>query len=313
MAKPQSGWSNSQLSQGSLPRYFRYYVPKNLPERSPVVILLHGGTQSMHKVVAANSGGAQAWSELAEREKFLLIVPNGVDETGDPAGDRQNWNDCRADQATTADDVGFMRELMNWADATYTVNNRRIYATGASNGGMMAYRLGMEMPDRIAAIAAFVANLPADSECKPKNQPIPTLIANGTADPIMPWAGGTVAPDSGRVLSSQATVDYWLRVNRSDRATAQRSRLPNLNRRDQSTIDETRYPASPGGAIVLFYQVNGGGHAMPSQQYELPRVIQRRLVGLQNQDLEGAEAAWAFFKQQSQSLPVNLLPPASKK
>jgi polyhydroxybutyrate depolymerase len=185
-AQERSQWSEATLPQGSLTRYFRYYVPKNLPKNAPVVILLHGGTQSMRKVVASNSGGSQAWPDLAEREKFLLIVPNGVDPTtGDPAGDRQNWHDCRTDQASIADDVGFVRQLIDWAGQTYLVNDRRIYATGSSNGGMMAYRLGMEMPDRTAAIAAFVANLPADSECQPMNQPIPTMMANGTDDPSL--------------------------------------------------------------------------------------------------------------------------------
>ena len=48
---------------------------------------------------------------------------------------------------TMADDVGFIRELTDWVVAAYRVDSRRIYLTGASNGGMMAYRLVMGIPE----------------------------------------------------------------------------------------------------------------------------------------------------------------------
>jgi polyhydroxybutyrate depolymerase len=187
-----TGWQESTVVQsGNVTRYFRYYVPSNLPKNAAVVILLHGGTQSMRKIFGANSGGTLAWQPLAETEKFLLVVPNGVSETGDTQGDRQNWNDCRPPVAssrtrTTADDVGFIRQLVTWASTQYGIDRRRVYATGASNGGLMSYRLGIELNDQIAAVAAFIANLPAASECRNAARPIPIMMSNGTADPLMP-------------------------------------------------------------------------------------------------------------------------------
>jgi polyhydroxybutyrate depolymerase len=306
--RPNSpGWHENSLEQtqpNQLTRSFRYYVPQDLPANAPVVILYHGGTQSMSKIFQGNAGGSQAWQPLADKEKFLLLVPNGVNpETGSGQGDRQNWNDCRpaiagTRTATTADDVNFTRQLIAWAGNTQQIDPRRIYATGASNGGEMSYRVAIELGDKIAGAAAFIANMPTQNECKATTQPVPMMLMNGTDDPLMPWSGGVVAGDAGEVLSTQATLDYWLKVNRSDIRRRESQPLANPNLTDKSSITETRYPAGLQGAEVLFYQVEGGGHAMPSIAYPVSRIAQRRVIGMQNRDVEGAEVAWEFLKRQ---------------
>jgi polyhydroxybutyrate depolymerase len=300
---PVPGWHEGSIQQNKVTRYFRYYVPKNLPDRAPVTLLFHGGGQSMRKLFQSNAGGTQAWEPLAEKQKFLLVVPNGINpETGDAKGDKQNWNDCRKPIAgtgtnTTADDVGLTRQLIDWAAKNYQIDNKRVYATGSSNGGLMSYRVAIEMSDRIAAVSAFIANMPADSECKPAARSVPIMITNGTEDPVIPWAGGDMLGGGGEVLSFQETLKYWLRVNRSAPRSVKINQLPDLDRTDGSYITTMFYPATRSGADVLFYSVVGGGHTMPSIEYEVPRFIQRRLLGRQNHDLEGAKAAWDFLSR----------------
>jgi polyhydroxybutyrate depolymerase len=303
-AQRPTGWQEGTLTQGTITRYFRYYVPRDLPRNAPVVILLHGGTQSMRRIFEPRAGGTQAWPPLAESEKFLLIVPNGVNaETRDTQGNRQNWNDCRPSVAgnrtnTGADDVGFIRQLIAWAASQHSNDPNRVYVTGASNGGLMSYRLGIELSNQIAAVAAFIANMPAGSECQNAPRPVPIMIANGTSDPIMPPPGGEVRGVGGRVLSTAQTVEYWLRANRSAIRFGQTRQLPDLNRRDGSSVTATLYPARPTGAEVLVYSIEGGGHTMPSIQYPIPMVLQRTLIGSQNQDIEGAQVAWTFLSRQ---------------
>jgi polyhydroxybutyrate depolymerase len=259
----------------------------------------------MRTIFEPRAGGTQAWQSLAEQEKFLLVVPNAVNpETGDTQGDQQSWNDCRLPVAgtrtnTTADDVGFVRQIITWARTNYQIDNQRVYATGASNGGMMSYRLAIELSDRIAAVAVFIANLPAASECKPASQPVPIAIINGTKDPIMPWDGGNILGDGGKVLSTPATVAYWLKVNHSAGRSVQIHHLPDRDESDNSYIISNFYPATNRGAEVLFDRVEGGGHTMPSIEYQVPRFVQRRLLGVQNHDLEGAKAAWMFLRRQT--------------
>jgi polyhydroxybutyrate depolymerase len=100
------------------------------------------------------------------------------------------------------------------------------------------------------------------------------------------------------VLSTTQTLEYWLKVNRNVPRLAQTRKLANLDRLDNSSVTATLYPAPAGGAEVLFYRVEGGGHAMPSLQFPIPRLLQRRLIGPQNRDMEGAQAAWSFLSRQ---------------
>ncbi len=308
-ASASPGWNSATLMHDGLERHFRYYVPATVPENPPVVILLHGGTRSMTKLFRKASGATRAWPELAEEEGFILLTPNGVNEkTGDPQGDRQNWNDCRAPVVNTgaasiADDVGFIDKLITRAILEQNVDESRVYVTGASNGGMMSYRLAIELSNRVAAAAIFIANRPADNECRHTTRPVPMMIVNGTEDPLMPWGGGAIMGGGGDVLSTQETLGYWLRANRTDMPGAQTTLLPDLNKRDKSHVTRTRYPAAPGGAEVLFYKVIGGGHAMPHARYVIPRFMRKILIGNQNRDFDSVRAAWNFLRIQRLNSP----------
>ncbi|MBI3118887.1 MAG: dienelactone hydrolase family protein [Candidatus Hydrogenedentes bacterium] len=299
------GWHFATLEHGGLTRHFRYYVPAHLTPAAPTVLLLHGGSQSMNKLFRRGAGGTQEWPMLAEEEGFLLLVPNGVNaETGDAAGNHQQWNDCRQNEdmsepMPTSDDVGFIAAMLDWAEANFDLDSARVYATGASNGGLMSYRLGMELPGRIAAIVVFVANLPAHSECAPPEHPVPIMIVNGTDDPLMPYNGGEVGPGHrGPVLSTEATLQAWLQVNGLDAEDLQTTPLPDTDPADGSRIVQLRYDAEDAPAEVVLYRVEGGGHALPSIAHPISGLLVRTLLGPQNHDLEGARAAWEFLKNQ---------------
>jgi polyhydroxybutyrate depolymerase len=281
-------------------RYFHYYVPQNMKSSSPVVILLHGGTQDYSRILRPNSAQSE-WLQLADEKGFLVLIPNGIDPTnGDPDGTNQHWNDCRADAGTYetgADDVGFVRSLVDWAVPKFHLDRNRVYATGASNGGMMVYRLAFELSGKIAAIAAFVANLPANSECSGPVNPIPVFICNGTEDPLMPWNGGHVGK-GGNVISAFATRNFWIGFNRTGSNPAQTKRYTNLDPADGSTVKSDLYTKGNDGSEVLFYTVTGGGHSMPSMDHKIGAVIEW-LLGKQNHDIESVRHAWSFLSRQT--------------
>lgn len=256
----------------------------------------------MRKVFREGAGGTREWPLLAEERGFLLVAPNGTNaETGNASGDRQAWNDLRADDLAAlprADDVGFLAALLDFVQREYPTDRSRVYVTGASNGGLMTYRLLVEIPERFAAGAAFVANLPASSPrlVEPKI-PTPLMIANGTQDPLMPWAGGEIWGHRGRIRSAPETVRWWVDANRADGARAATRKLPDGDLLDLCRIHETNYPAKPGGAPVLFLAVRGGGHAMPSIAHDIPdNVLVGRLIGPVCRDAEGARLAWGFLE-----------------
>jgi polyhydroxybutyrate depolymerase len=241
---------NTTLQHGGVTRFFDTYVPPGLPASPvPLLIVLHGGTLSKEDVKV---GPMSEFAGLADSEKFIIIMPNGVDPATGLSGatGEFSWNDCRNDAGvseTEADDVGFMGALIDWAGVNFNLGQGRIYATGTSNGGMMAYRLAFELSNRVAAVAAILANLPANSECltEPLN-PGSVLIMNGTADPLMPYGGGQVAGNRGQVLSADETRDAW----RNFLGTApvpEHSVPPDLDPNDGGVV-ESRSTGSTGPA-----------------------------------------------------------------
>jgi len=295
------GWHEETLRHNGLTREFRLYVPEDAPDAVPIVVLLHGGSQSMNEIFSTGAGGTQEWRQIAEEAGPLLLVPNGTNlDTGAPSGDRQGWNDCRPEERARpeADDVGVIAALLDWtahrfAGTQITLDPERILATGSSNGGLMTYRLATELPGRVAAAAAFIANRPEPSECPAATDPVPMLIVNGTDDPLMLYEGGSIAPELGgfgTVASAKATRDDWADVNRADTTQRVVNQLPDRDPDDGSVVVcETDPPADDAGARVRLCRVDGGGHLMPS--------IEHRLRGRQNHDVEGARLAWSFFKQ----------------
>jgi polyhydroxybutyrate depolymerase len=293
-----TGWSkNIEIINDGIARYFDVFVSKNWKKKSELVIQLHGGTQSKDKLYDDNGGGSKYWKDLAEKENFLLIVPNGTNsETGKTTGDKLNWNDCRVHpNDNNADDVGFISKIIDWSIANYSINAKKVYITGVSNGGLMSYRLALEIPQKITAIAAFNANFYKESECKNTNIPIPVMIVNGTKDKFMPFDGGKTKFRNEDALSSKETVNFWIKNNHLDDRNVVVTSVFDTNKDDKSTIQSFFYKDSNDNNAVLYCIVNGAGHTMPGKKYVLSRFIQR-LVGRQNQDIEGAEMAWEFFK-----------------
>ena len=301
--EPAGEWTESSLRVGSLERWFRVYRPRKLPEHPPAVLLLHGGTQSMRKIFALRAGGTRAWTSVCDREGAVLIVPNGVNpQTGDTRGDNQNWNDLRSsksDRNSTADDVSFILQLLDEMVRTHGLDKGRIYVTGASNGGMLTYRLLIEAPERFAAGAAFIALLPADLRgLEPPPKPTPLLILNGTEDPLVRWEGGPIRGQTEKLMSAESHRDWWIRANRAQGNGVREEALPDASPDDGCRIYRTLHPAQTGGAPVLFLKVQGGGHTLPSRTHTLPdNAMVRRLIGPVCRDAEGAELAWEFMSR----------------
>jgi polyhydroxybutyrate depolymerase len=65
------------------------------------------------------------------------------------------------------DDVDFARRVIESVAELARIDRARIYATGHSNGAMMAYRLAAEAADEIAAIAAVAGAMNLRGEFAP--------------------------------------------------------------------------------------------------------------------------------------------------
>ena len=160
----------------------------------------------------------------------------------------------------------------------------------------MTLRLVCEAADLIAAAAAIIASLPADlaAGCKPA-RPVPVLVMNGTADPLVPYGGGSVGyfGRRGDVISTDATLAK-LRAFNNCAGEAAIARLPDLDPGDGSNVTVFTWSCASGAPVVL-YRVEGGGHRIPQRGGRVRPVIDR-LLGRENHDIDAAEAVWTFFK-----------------
>jgi polyhydroxybutyrate depolymerase len=282
------------LEHGGIARFFDVYLPDALAPGAPLLFALHGGTLSNGSL---RGGAAAELYRLADESGFVVVLPNGTNGAGQTGpGGSFNWNDCRSDAgpaATSADDVGFVSALIDWAIAAHAIDPARVYATGGSNGGLMTYRLLFELSDRIAAGAAVIANLPLNSECVSEPaQPRSVLIMNGTADPIMPFGGGAVAVNRGAIASSDATRDFW-RAFLDAPSEPSRFTFPDLDPDDGGTVAREVYAGGRNGTELRYYRVDGGGHNAPTIAHPEPS-----LAGSQNHDVEAMTEIWAFLTRQ---------------
>jgi polyhydroxybutyrate depolymerase len=279
-------------------RSFIAYRPRSASPGSPAVVLLHGGGQSMTRVLREDAVTSR-WLELADAHGLVLLVPNGTGlGTGLPHTDRQGWNDIRAGASPTdADDVSFIASLVEWSGRELPVDPGRVFITGSSNGGMMAYFMLVERPGLFAAGAAFIANMPAEFVPVP-TEGTPVMICNGDADPLMPWAGGGVGfgGAGAPVRSTPATVAYWASANGLETEPLTRTVLPDLDPGDGCRVIREEYGVAPGVRPgVVFYRVVNGGHAIPVPGADGFPEPPAGAIGWRCGDVRGVDLAWAFM------------------
>ena len=267
------------LVVGELKRSFALYVPHTLTDKPALVLAFHGsgGDATQPRIFG--------FERLADAEGFILAYPDGFEG---------HWNDCRRAGAYSAntrniDDVEFMRRLVATLSDRYGVDTARVFATGWSNGGQFAYRLALESPDLVAAVAPFCANLPAcaNLDCAPSHQPVSVMIVNGTKDEISPWEGGS--SPHGEVLSAEATFAYWAKVAELN-GEAVVTLFPDRVTDDESTVEQRTL--SSGHVEVSLVVVRGGGHTLPGASMQAGGRL-----GAVNRDVDGAELIWQFFSR----------------
>jgi len=169
-----------------LERTYHVYLPNNFNETNttPMVLALHGGGGTGKRFERDVSAGTL--TEAAEERGMILVMPDGIDK---------RWNDGRTEHFgndSMYDDIGFISALIDKMIQDYGVDSDRIFATGISNGGIMSIRLGLDLSNKIAAIAPVTASMAKVVESKVPNFPISMLLINGTADPLVPYSGGCI-------------------------------------------------------------------------------------------------------------------------
>lgn len=251
------GFYDKTLVVDGTPRDFRYYVPDSFSTRQPIrlTFLLHGLTWTGPDVLGTY---IDLLAPEASRCNSLIIAPTAL---------YGHWNDRLGGSfppTDTVDDVKFIQSIADHFSAIYPVCEPSYCIIGISNGAMMAYRMACDLPEKINAIAPFIAMQGAEAASTTRSSPpVPVFITNGTLDPIMKWDGGLVSTETvpllGVLLSNEENIQYWIQRNQSD-PNPEIDCLPDYCNGDNSRVITYTYH---GAAGVVFNKVVGGGHYVP--------------------------------------------------
>jgi len=216
---------------GDTVREAMVYIPPTAKTKpSPVIFIFqgHGGTmQNMFR----SRKFEQLWPEA------IIICPQGLNTPGqltDPQGKLAGWQKAPGDMKDR--DLHFFDAMLNTLKQDYKIDDKRIYATGHSNGGGFTYLLWAVRGDVFAALAPSaavggqVANL-----LKPK----PAMHIMGEKDPL-------VKPEWQKAMCNKILAIDGCSSTGAFYAT-----------------DATLYPSATGTPVVLY--VHPGGHTYPTE------------------------------------------------
>jgi polyhydroxybutyrate depolymerase len=225
------------------------YRPANLSRAAPVPLVID-------LAIAAPATAEANWplDAVATRHHFVVAYLGSA---------CPSWLDPIAN-------LPYISSMIDRLKATENVDPSRVYATGFSKAGYMAYYVGCDLSSKIAAVA-IMSSAMVGQPCQVA-RPVSELTILGTRD-IIPVQGNSKYP------SVAATAAEWRRLDGCPAgrpATAQAG----------SALQRTWAPCADGSSVA-FYLIQGGHHVIPGSP-GLPASDPDAQFG-------AAQAVWAFF------------------
>lgn len=235
------------------------YIPANLPSQAPLVVALHGCTQSADEYTKAG------WNALADQHGFAVVYPE------QPAQDRCfTWYDP-AHTTRGEGQSAWIVEMVDRVIEEHDLDADRVFVTGASAGGAMTAVLLATYPDRFAA-GAIIAGLPyrcADDvfdafACADTPRDLP---ADQWTRLVLDAADHKTA-SSPRVIIWHGTADATVHPGNADALAAQWRGVHALLDADaETTATDARttitYRDGRGTPAVVTHLLDGFGHGIP--------------------------------------------------
>jgi polyhydroxybutyrate depolymerase len=272
------------IEHDGLARAYRVHVPRSYRAGTPMPLLvaLHGGGGDMDWQADDAKYGLIGTSEQAG---FIVVFPNGYSRF--PGGRLATWNAgacCGKARDNDVDDVGFIRDVVGHVSRALDIDRARVFATGMSNGGMMAYRLACDAADLFRAIAP-VAGTDNTVGCKP-SRAVSVVHIHARDDDHVLFEGGAGANafrDASavtRFTSVPATIAKWSTL---DGCTAPPRRVLE---RPGAYCD--LQPGCRDGARVQLCVTETGGHSWPGGQKSRGQPP--------SQAISANDVMWTFFR-----------------
>ncbi len=266
-----SGFNKLSIDVDGTKRTFTLFMPKdvNAEDKRPVVFVLHG---------ALGNGESARWNcEMngeAEKRKLLLIYPDAMG--------LHTWNvgACCGIKWRDTKDVEFISSLINYVESHLDADPNRIYVSGMSNGGMMAYRLGVELSDKIAAISPVEGSM--DFGWGEPKEPVSVIAFHGKRDHVVRYDGKPGHWLFVRVNAPSVTqnVHYWVQRDHCSEPPIKES---------HDGFEKELYRNGDRGTEVCLYSIAKGTHTWPGGKRD------RFFHPIRSKELSASEVMCDFF------------------
>ncbi len=242
-------------------RDYKLFVPSPRPGLRPLVIMLHGCSQSPDDFAAGTR-----MNELGEEEGIFVAYPR---QSGRANAQRcWNWFEP-SDQGREMGETGIVAGLARALATEHPIDRSRIYIAGLSAGGAAAANIARAYPDLFAAVgvhsglaAGCARDLPSALSAMRVGAPgseapggasgfgagsvaqglrVPTIVIHGEGD-------GTVNPRNAEAILAQAGTDGL--TPRTERGSS-----------TGHSYQRTRYADEAGRVQVEAWSIQGAGHA----------------------------------------------------
>ena len=260
----------------------------------PLIINLHGG--------GGNARGYMQYTrmnEYADEAGFLIVYPNGSGEREDKF---LSWNAgscCGYAFETQTDDVGFIKTLLQVLPDHINYDFDRVFATGISNGAMMAYRLASELSDKIAAIAAVAGGAVFDRNQADRAVPILHIHSVDDARALYKGGLGPRFPMTDTRVNHpniENVIRLWVEHNNCSLIPEVEPAI--INHNGDSSHSATRYCYSSslltksGKKVeVVLWKLTGAGHVWPGGMQD----YMESLLGQSTEVIDANKEIWRFF------------------
>lgn len=248
----------------------------------PLLVALHGRFGSGSSMIKQTK-----LDLLADTKGFIVVFPDGF---------KRSWADGRGN--TPADenqinDIAFIESMVKRLIAEGSVNPKKVFLVGHSNGGFMAQRIAAEKPELwkgVVSVAAQVSVFTLKRKSNLKTNPVSIGIIAGTDDPLVPFSGGYVR-DGGEILSVNDSILRWKEWNlcNDTLTTKVQTFQEGLS---EIKIDFYRYEVCAENTKVGMIQLNGLGHSWPGETPMIPFIDQGKTTKV----IDGSKLVWDFME-----------------
>ena len=301
---PMSGSYVFTMTFGGRLRDYRLHVPPAAAggQPLPLVLNLHGATQ--------NAQLEEITSDMdppADKNGYLVAYPDGTRIskvlTPDPVAKQAQygWNAgqcCGLPVTRHINDVGFLLAVIANVAAHTPVDLRRVYVTGISNGGMMAYAMAAEASSHVAAISSVSGQV--EIPTIHPTRPVPTMEFHSVDDPIAKWAGVPNADPKLR-LSVLEGIDQWVKADgcHPTPRTQNPWSAPPVRSRPARRPPWSPTEDVPKEPEVALWRFTGSGHVWPGSPLNMGPAKNWILAGVGRGIIlvNANQTMWQFFER----------------